>query len=177
MNRLAGSLTFLALFTVGFTMLLSALVVSVKYDEPSLFAGGLESSIDVYGPSRLLLFSLFIGFVASVVLAWISSRRYMYCAAIIFVVWLFLGRTVGVHYSGFVYIGWFYWRTERIELVPQDGKFDSSRVENPFKLSRIERIGPLCIKVVGAHDSTVFFVDPLTASQFLNRIDSLRDYD
>jgi len=177
MSKLSGSLTTLVLFTVGFPMLLSALMVSVKYEEPSFFAGPLESSMDVYGSSRLLFFSLFIGFVASVVLAWISSKRYMYCAAIIFVVWLFLGRTVGVHYSGFIYIGWFNWRTERVELVPQDGRFDSSLVKNPFKLSRIERTGPFCIKVVGAHDSTVFFIDPLTAREFLNRIDSLRDYD
>jgi len=177
MKLISTKIEWISAITIGLLSVLCCLSVVLQYDNPVLFAGPLESTMDVFGPNLILCVSLTICCIIQVILSKMYSRTFLLGAVITFGVMVFFGRTVGIHYSGLVELGWFYVPTQRIELFRQPSDTSQWSPGNPFTSSSFVQSGPLSMSIGGPNDTTDLFVDPFTARDVLAFVDRLRRYD
>ncbi|MCB0510233.1 MAG: hypothetical protein KDC82_05680, partial [Bacteroidetes bacterium] len=100
-----------------FIMLLATILVYFKDFGVHLFGGGsIASTMMIFSPKLFVTTGLFV--VALLLFVYFRHNRlFLVFFFLFFSFWFISGRTVGVHWTGKVVYGWFYFPTGQFEIA------------------------------------------------------------
>lgn len=113
-----------AVFILGIIVLIMAFLTLQLFDEElsaNMLAGGSIGSTMVFcGPNKAVVVTLVFLSIGSIVAFRKRFRFQVVAFTLFFILWFFCGRTIGVHWSGQVFSGWYSIKTGQFHLCNDD---------------------------------------------------------
>lgn len=94
-----------------------------------LINGSVQSTTEYFATNRIVTLLLFIICLISLISYLKNKQKSILIFISIFIIWFLSGRTIGVHHTGELSLGWFYVETDKIVLWER-GNCEGNILEN-----------------------------------------------